>query len=1423
MSLAKESQKTSLKRDLIQSHVMIGIIGVIFLLSCLISLLWLKEARNVVINKDIPTVQLIENLKTNINKSSVSLLRWVNHKNQQYLHKRNKSWDEGIDDDMQKLMLIASKTNNKPLVSTLKDVDTLLERLRVWQWKIADIAHTPGNDPAKEYYSTKLVPLFNKTYALIHTLIYLKQKNGHADDLIFLNQFRDGLQKIAIDISEYVFTGRNHFYVSGYKIIKEMSNIVKKLSIHQGDNSEIQIALNELKSREQSLSNLLVEIKKIKEKQGKTIIHSWLSKDLPLITEQIELILDKALTVELLSQVNSTNKVSHITNLLIYAFIAFIVIMLLLSIVIANKNSNRIIRPIKSLADATKKLANNTLDEKIVFAKNNEIGDLTIAFNQMVGQRQLAEEKISKIIDTANMPIITTDKRGLIKSFNKATISYFGYTHEELIDKNISMLMPSPHKDNHDQYIKNYLKTKTKKVIGQVREVTAVRKNGEIFPISLSVSELKVGNELLFTGIMMDLTEQKKREIEREELYQKVSAENKLKATISKLDNLLRSVNEIKKLAETVLSFFANEFDIQLSMFYVADNEKEELCLKAGYGYKERRKRDTSIKLSSGLVGEAIHKKSALLIKEIPKDYFTINSGLGQIVPSEIFIAPLLYNEIILGAIEVARLKPLDTNEQDVIWQLTQNVSIVLSEILAHDRIQCLYQQSEEQRHYLQQQEEELRTSNEELETQTNTIKQAEEELRSANEALNGQLAIVEEQKKALNKKNEEIEKVSQYKSEFLANMSHEFRTPLNSLLILAQGFMENRRGNLTKEQQEEAEVIYDSGCDLLTLINDILDISKIEAGKLNIVYEHMELSDILGVLEKQFRPLAKKAKIKLIIDCSEEIRHQTISTDNLRLQQVLKNLLSNAIKFTEKGNVTLSVNITSTEMIFAVTDTGIGISKDKHELIFSEFQQADGSTTRRYGGTGLGLSISRKLAGMMNGVLYVESEEGKGSRFILKLPVIESEELREDSRVKEPSKKQTEQAAAPSELASSEIDDDRNHLDKNKDLLLVIDDDVNFCKSIYSTIKKDGFQAIFAHTAKDGKALAEYYQPVGIILDLGLPDMSGEELLSKIKSSPNTKNIPVHIVSARDKADIYLEKGAVSFLQKPVNLDDFSRLLELMSEGKKSKLLIIEDDRVVQKGLQELLCEGNKAVQIDFAETVSSGKSLAIKNEYDCIIVDLGLPDESGLALIQNLVDNHGIKAPIILYTARELTEEEYKTASKYSEKVIIKGVEATERLRDEVSLFLNHIEDKSKKQSVEHMVCKDQCFEGKTLLLVDDDLRNTFALSKVLENAGLQVLIADNGKLALEMFEKNENINIILMDVMMPIMDGFEATKHIRKLPRGKDIPIIILTAKATKEDREACLDVGASDYMSKPIKIQSLLELIGVWINGGTGNES
>lgn len=858
---------------------------------------------------------------------------------------------------------------------------------------------------------------------------------------------------------------------------------------------------------------------------------------------------------------------------------------------------------------------------------------------------------------------------------------------------------------------------------------------------------------------------------------------------------------------------------------------------------------ESSFAKGEGLVGRAALQDEVLHVTDVPRGYFKIRSGTGETDAAEVVLAPAFTDGQGFAVVELGFLRKVDAKTLDLLDRVGDSVAVAVRSAEYKGRLRDLLEESQRQgeelqaqQEELQAQQEELRVANEELEEQSNALREAnarseerQEELVTVNSRLSEQQAALVAAQERVLVKAEEAERASRTKSEFLANMSHELRTPLNSSLILAKLLADNKSGNLTAEQVRFAETIYSAGNDLLTLINDILDLSKVEAGHLEVHPGEVSVERIVRTLERTFEPLAREKKLSFSVtrDASSP---RVFQSDAQRIEQVLKNLVSNAVKFTDTGSVTVRVSGDEHSVRFSVRDTGIGIAPEQHELVFEAFRQADGTSARKHGGTGLGLSISRELSVLLGGSLELESSVGKGSTFTLSLPRVFPAEIlppsprppRSVAAVTGASSavagqsttapERTGTARAP--IAAPAFEDDRAKWDPEKRTAVVVEDDVQFARILVEVAHERGFQCMVAHDADTGFALALEYRPAAVLLDIGLPDHSGLSVLDRLKRNPTTRHVPVHVISAVDRTHASLAMGAVGFAGKPVDRDalvEVFKKLEAHGQSRTRRLLIVEDDDVQRDSMKKLLAGPDVAIVA--VSTVDSALAELGKTAFDCVVTDLTLPDGSGFDLLAQLAERDGeALPPIIVYTGRALGPEEERKLRRYSSSIIVKGARSPERLLDEVSLFLHQVESElpaERQRMLREARDREAIFEGRQILVVEDDVRNVFALTNVLESKGAKVVIARNGREALETLEKSPEVALVLMDIMMPEMDGLEATRAIRKNPAWAKLPILALTAKAMKDDQERCRQAGANDYITKPLDVEMLLSLLRVWL--------
>ena len=897
---------------------------------------------------------------------------------------------------------------------------------------------------------------------------------------------------------------------------------------------------------------------------------------------------------------------------------------------------------------------------------------------------------------------------------------------------------------------------------------------------------------------------------------------------------------EVERLSEAVLTEVCRYLDAPVGALHVRDGAGK-LRRLATVGVPAGAKAPSLHRVGEGLVGRVAAERRTLRIRDLPPDYLPVTSGVGTTAARELVLVPLVDEQDLVGVLELGFLRSADADELELLSRVSEPIGVEIVAAFARRRLQELLEETQRQAEELQAQQAELEAANAELETHTRALRESQDRLAAQNEELEETTVRLEEKSQAfeqqrdeleraqreLEAKAEELERASRYKSQFLANMSHELRTPLNSALILARLLADNREGTLTPEQIKYAETIYAAGNDLLALINDVLDLARIEAGGLELRIEEVQVASLLSDMRADFEPMARVKGLELRVE--GDVDGLAIRTDGRRVEQVLRNLLANALKFTEQGFVRLHAARNGDRLTFAVEDTGIGIAPEAQEIIFEAFRQADGTTSRKYGGTGLGLAISRDLAQRLGGSLRVESEPGKGSTFFFELPLSfepavqaaapkRSEPpalppVRQVAKQKEPEK---EEEALP----APRVPDDREKLGEGARAVLIIEDDLAFARVLQDLAREMHFDTLVATTANEGMDLARRFVPAAVLLDLALPDHNGLSVLDRIKRDPKLRHIPVHVISATDFTSEALSMGAVGYAIKPVKreqlVEAFRRLSEQLGERPR-RVLVVEDD----PGQSEAICGLLRSAGVETLRASGVAEALDSLQEarFDCMVMDLRLADGTGFELLERMIRQPAASnPPVIVYTGQELTAADEERLRRYSDSIIIKGARSPERLLDEVTLFLHQVEARlpAELQRMLHAArSREASFEGRRILVVEDDVRNVFALSSILEPKGATVTIARDGIEALEALEKNEAIDLVLMDIMMPRMDGFEAIRRIREKPNLAKLPIIALTAKAMADDQARCIEAGANDYAPKPIDVEKLLSLIRVWM--------
>ncbi|HVE56050.1 MAG TPA: response regulator, partial [Pyrinomonadaceae bacterium] len=955
------------------------------------------------------------------------------------------------------------------------------------------------------------------------------------------------------------------------------------------------------------------------------------------------------------------------------------------------------------------------------------------------------------------------------------------------------------------------------------------------------------------------------------ETTQKNTEQDWLKTNLAKFTRLLQGQRDLLTVARLILSEMAPLVEMQHGVFYITDTVEDETILKmlASYAYRERKSVANEFKLGESLVGQCALEKERIIITNVPPDYVKINSGLGEAVPKNIVVLPVLFEGQVKAVIELASFEAFNEIHFGFLDQLTESIGIVINTIEANMRTEELLKQSQSLAQELQVGQAELQETNRRLELQAQSLqtseellKQQQEELQQTNLELEDKAQLLSEQKSEVEQKNRQIELArtaledkakqlalsSKYKSEFLANMSHELRTPLNSMLILSKMLAENAETNLNEKQIEFAETIHSSGADLLALINEILDLSKIESGMMGVEIGDVYFSELQEDIERNFGQIAQDKGLQLIIDLQEQLP-QNMQTDVKRLRQVLKNLLSNAFKFTHQGQVGMqigvatggwsfdndSLNRATSVIAFTVSDTGIGIPEDKQQIIFESFQQADGTTSRKYGGTGLGLSISREIARLLGGEITLESAPGEGSKFTFYLPEVyqqttisPKDELFDEDDISGNGHQQSSLISLAREPQNETgarvpviVSDDRAEITPEDRVLLIIEDDSSFARILVDIAHEQGFKCLVSQHGEDALMTARKYRPDAITLDLTLPGMHGYAVLDRLKHDPSTRHIPIQIISVIDDLRRVLKLGAFGHATKPLNreklVESVAGLNDFISRPVK-RLLLVEDDETLQRSINELL--GGDDVEIKSVATGEDALNILNAEKFDCAIIDLMLPDMEWSELIGKIKQKSGFpELPVIVHTGKDLTKRETSKIKKLAETIIIKDADSMERLVDETALFLHRDVanlNESQKNMMKRVNVTDPRLEGKKVLVVDDDIRNIFALTSALERQQMQVVYAENGRDGIEMLKKTHGIDGVLMDIMMPEMDGYEAMNEIRQISKFKSIPIIAVTAKAMKGDRQKCIEAGASDYITKPVDTEQLLSLLRIWLD-------
>ena len=1098
---------------------------------------------------------------------------------------------------------------------------------------------------------------------------------------------------------------------------------------------------------------------------------------------------------------------------------------------------------VRGIAQVVTAVANGDLKRKLTFESKGEIAELVNTINAMTDTLATFADQVT----TVAREVGVEGKLG-----GQANVPGAPGTWRDLTD-NVNQLAA-----NLTTQVRAIAEVATAVTQGDLTRSITVEAQGEVAALKDNINEM-IRN-------LKDTT-------------QKNKEQDWLKTNLARFSSILQGQRDLTAVANTILSELAPLVDAQRGVFYVnhpnADGERV-MKLLGGYAYTARKNLANEFRAGEGLIGQCMLEKKRILLTNAPCDYIVISSGLGEATPLNVVVLPAVFEEEVKAVIELASFNRFSETHIAFLDQLTESIGIVINTIEANTRTERLLIQSQQLAAELQSQQDELKETNERLEQQALTLRESEEwlrmqreELRHTNEELQEkaeQLARqnaeveaknleIEEARSSLEEKAEQLALTSKYKSEFLANMSHELRTPLNSMLILSRQLAENVEGNLTGKQVQFAETVRSSGADLLSLINDILDLSKVESGMMVIDAVDTPFDEVVEQLDISFHQLAADKGLEFTIKRALDLPPE-INTDPKRLQQILKNLLSNAFKFTEKGQVSLDIALAerrsnyATETLreadlviaFSVSDTGIGIPLEKQRIIFEAFQQADGTTSRKYGGTGLGLSISREIARLLGGEIRVVSAPGEGSVFTLFMPCIykpaAAQTENRGSRIEDRgSRIEDRRSRVEDRLARNgairdlqpssgdygeiiDVADDRNNIKPGDRVALIIEDDAPFAQVLLDIAHEGGFKGVVASQGSAALWLAHRYKPDVITLDIRLPDRDGWTVLDRLKHDPKTSHIPVHVITADDREIQPRRLGALTYLRKPVTREHLVEAFDRVAEfaGRRTKrLLVVEGDDAKRASVVELI--GDSAVRTTAVATGEEALARLRGAQFDCMALNPKLPDMSGAELIEAMRREPSlIDLPIIVYDGKDLSGEEEARFRAAAEAMIVKEAPSPERLLAETSLFL-HLAEASlpepKRRMLEQSMRHDPALEGRKVLIVDDDVRNIFALTSALEAYDIKVLRAENGRAGIEALNKNPDIDLVLMDIMMPEMDGYETIRAIRRIERFEDLPIIALTARAMKVDRDKCIDAGASDYIAKPLDTDQLLSMLRVWL--------
>ncbi len=1329
---------------------------------------------------DVPINHHSLNIQVQVNRSQAALQAWIYQNKQSYNQEFTSAWKE-IHISLNQLSQLVASSDDKYTQQKLTLIEQDLKGLEKHQMEVRDIAHSPDNQPGMKILTKQAAPLVEKIYDKITSMIENQMESSQLGqrNLLMKNMadFRGSMANSVAAIRGFLLTANvdfksefERFWTINETSFNYLSDNLESMSKSQ------QKRFTYIQQMRSNFSPLVDQMFTLRQSQDWDLAQKWLKMNVAPVDRQVRNHIENLVNHQKGNMDTSLELIKGNYSSLLSITSVMLLIGLCLCFGLAFYITKLVVKPLSDVIHLANNISGGDLTKKIDLKGALEIEQLSFALQNMVNV-------LSKVTSHANAVAKGNYQQDFIP---QSELDHLGHALKIMT----TYLRKSDQKNNEQDWFKT----------GQ-----------------------------------------------------------------SGMGDCIRGCDSIDELCDQSMNYLCRYLNAKIGAFYL--KEHGNYRLSSSFAYLVRSSNDNEFVLGEGMVGQAAKERKLIVFDNVPDKHivFDMNSGIGDSAPQCIVVFPLIDQQSskgdVVGVISLGFSQNINKIELELLNKLSSGIASAITSAKSQLKLRNLLEESQQQTEQLKEQQDELTASNAELEEQAMNLSQAEEELRAqredlqrSNESLREKTAklelnnkeiesknkAVETTKKELEKRAVELEQASKYKSEFLANMSHELRTPLNSLLILSQIMAENKTGNLSDEQVSDIKMIHDGGESLLTLINDILDLSKVEAGKLQLVMETIDIHHFGAGLASQFNCLAVNKGIEFKVITAPELPKQ-FNTDKLRLEQILRNLISNAIKFTESGQVTLNIGLVKNKdelsdldikyqdedvMSFSVIDTGVGIANEKQADIFEAFQQGDGSTSRKFGGTGLGLTISRELSHLLGAEITLESEEGKGSTFTLYLPVekvkaAEQVEVATETVISQSNKNQNYGDFVCNEY----LGDDRDTLVESDCVILIVEDDKAFAKTLQDFAHNSGFKSLVTNKGIEALELVMKFSPHAVILDLGLPDMDGIKVLDGLKQSPMTKDIPVHIISAQDSDEGAINKGAISFLSKPASVSDldslFSQFME-MSLASYRQILLVEDDEMSCHAIRSYLEDNHIAITSVHDEL--EGLELLKQHDFDCIVLDLNLNTMSGQDWLDQAIAQNETIPPVIIYTGKDLSNEEYQSLQQYTDSIVIKGGRSQDRLKDEVSLFLYDVENKRKaKYKADSDSVDDEeieldltpiKFDGKRVLVVDDDIRNVYALSKVLKEYGMDVIIADNGELALNKLNKEQDIDLILMDIMMPKMDGFEAIKHIRS--KFKNIhPIIALTAKAMPEDRENCINAGANDYLAKPVDINKLVSMVKVWL--------